>query len=495
MLLGTIPALGQDFSMRVATDDRHSWNMEPSLRIIAEPGMSDYREIILTNSSAEDMALDLDVANSKTTEGVVSIDDDSEAQSAPYLIFSENPVSIPAGSVKTVRITLETPDQIRPFTETPYLLIASQAKRPQDEPGGQIRAVLPVVNRVAYPIFVGVGDYEQFETSFEIESVEFETSSQGNIAKLWIANTGKLDLPVSGYLKFQDAAFGGQIYGPFEFDNSAVFPESSAFVLIPLTDEITQARWKVFAEVESNDVIKTKIFEQDVRFGSDSSSKTLIFGATFILSIVALVWSLRQFRKREVQPVPVEPIRPPVKTRAKVSEETKPVTKTQARAKNAPEPKSEETAKPKAKTATKAPTSLKPKTSTVAPLKVTKTPSPKVAPASKERNKPAAAEKSPSSQKSTPKPVTKTQARAKNAPEPKSEETAKPKAKTATKAPTSLKPKTSTVAPLKVTKTPSPKVAPASKERNKPAAAEKSPSSQKSTPKPAPRNRSVSKDG
>lgn len=123
MVLIQSPAFGQDFSMRVATDDRHDWNKDPSLKIIAEPGNADYREIILTNGSNQSINLNLGIANSKTTDGVISIDDESEAAAAPFLKFSENPVSIAAGSVKTVRISLDTPADINPFTESPYLLV------------------------------------------------------------------------------------------------------------------------------------------------------------------------------------------------------------------------------------------------------------------------------------------------------------------------------------------------------------------------------------
>lgn len=302
MVLIPSPAFGQDFSMRVATDDRHDWNKEPSLKIIAEPGTADYREIILTNGSNQSINLNLGIANSKTTDGVISIDDESEATAAPFLKFSENPVSIAAGSVKTVRISLDTPADINPFTESPYLLVSTQALTPKAASDGQIRAVLPIVNRVAYPIFIGVGDYSDFETNFTIDKIEFHTTPAGNAAKLWIQNDGKLDLPVSGFIKFQDAAFAGQIYGPFNFDSSAVLPNSSAFVSILLPEEIIESEWRIFTQVESNDQVKTKIFVENISFSSFSFFNLLVFLLVFILSIATLVWSLRQFRTREIKP-------------------------------------------------------------------------------------------------------------------------------------------------------------------------------------------------
>ena len=167
------PAHGQDFAMRVVTDQRHDWTKVASLNIIAEPGKSDYREMILTNGSNRAINLYLEVANSTTTDGVIRIDDSSEANSASYIKFSENPVSLGPRAVKTIRISLKTPSNINPFTESPYLTLSTQPKVQKPQSTGQIRAVLPIVNRVAYPIFIGVGNYRDFETKFTIEKIEF----------------------------------------------------------------------------------------------------------------------------------------------------------------------------------------------------------------------------------------------------------------------------------------------------------------------------------
>lgn len=302
------PAHGQEFAMRVVTDQRHDWTKVASLKIIAEPGKSDYREIILTNGSNRPINLNLELANSTTTDGVVRIDDSSEANSSPYIKFSENPVSLGPRAVKTIRISLETPSNINPFTESPYLTLSTQPKVQTPQSDGQIRAVLPVVNRVAYPIFIGVGNYRDFETRFTIEKIEFRGSPEGNFAHLWVKNEGKLDLPIKGSLRFQDATFAGPIFGPYEFENSAVLPNSSAFVPIPLPEDITETQWRIFGQVESNDIIKTKIFVEDVSFSNFSILNFLMFALIFVFSLLVFNWSFRQLRHRN-----------PVKTRSSLS--------------------------------------------------------------------------------------------------------------------------------------------------------------------------------
>lgn len=292
------PAHGQDFAMRVVTDQRHDWTKVASLNIIAEPGKSDYREMILTNGSNRAINLYLEVANSTTTDGVIRIDDSSEANSASYIKFSENPVSLGPRAVKTIRISLKTPSNINPFTESPYLTLSTQPKVQKPQSTGQIRAVLPIVNRVAYPIFIGVGNYRDFETKFTIEKIEFRGSPEGNFAHLWVKNEGKLDLPMKGSLRFQDATFAGPIFGPYEFENSAVLPNSSAFVPIPLPEEITETQWRIFSQVESNDIIKTKIFVEDVSFSNFSILNFLMFAVIFVLSLLVFIWSFKQLRHR-----------------------------------------------------------------------------------------------------------------------------------------------------------------------------------------------------
>ena len=72
-------ASANDFNLRIVTDDRHDWNKSASLKIIAEPGGIDYREFILTNSTNKTISLNLDLGNTKTIDGKISIDDEKDA--------------------------------------------------------------------------------------------------------------------------------------------------------------------------------------------------------------------------------------------------------------------------------------------------------------------------------------------------------------------------------------------------------------------------------
>jgi hypothetical protein len=60
-------ASANEFNLRVVTDDRHDWNKSATLKVIAEPGGADYREVILTNGTNKVLSLNLDLANTKTT--------------------------------------------------------------------------------------------------------------------------------------------------------------------------------------------------------------------------------------------------------------------------------------------------------------------------------------------------------------------------------------------------------------------------------------------
>ena len=288
----------QDFFLRVLTDERHDWTEVPSLTLIAEPGGENYREIALTNNSPKRMTLSLALANSKSTDGVVSIDDETEPAIAPYVSFSEDPVLLESGSVKTVRISLSSPRETTPFSQTSYLLISTEAKSPESDADQGVQAFLPIVNRIAYPVFVGIGDYGDFDTNFSIDSIDFTMSPEGKTANLWITNNGKLELPIEGFIKFQDDAFAGQVFGPYNFQQSSIPPESSAFVPITIPDEIIESRWRVFVQAESNNVIKTNIFVEDVSFSSLSIGNTVVYVLIFAISVIALVWSVRQFRRR-----------------------------------------------------------------------------------------------------------------------------------------------------------------------------------------------------
>ena len=296
------------FFLRVLPDSSREWSNNSKLWVVAAPGEKSTRRFTVSNTTAKPINVDLKLGGARILDGVISFDKDAKLQSEGVASFSENPVKLSPNEQKVIEVIFSAPRGAESFAEDGYLVASIAGKNVSSKSGLQV--VLPTVYQYAYPMFVGIGSYAEFRSNFEIVDVDGYINSKGNALRVFLRNTGKIPILLSGDVSFQDATFGGPVLGPFEFSTSRISPGQTAFVAVQLPETITETKWKIFTKASVGINTKTRIFEKDLSFTGVSFFTRAVQALLAIVSFLGLLWSWRQFRPSKRQGVPENPSTP-----------------------------------------------------------------------------------------------------------------------------------------------------------------------------------------
>ena len=296
------------FFLRVLPDSSREWSNNSKLWVVAAPGEKSTRRFTVSNTTAKPINVDLKLGGARILDGVISFDKDAKLQSEGFASFSENPVKLSPNEQKVIEVIFSAPRGAESFAEDGYLVASIAGKNVSSKSGLQV--VLPTVYQYAYPMFVGIGSYAEFRSNFEIVDVDGYINSKGNALRVFLRNTGKIPILLSGDVSFQDATFGGPVLGPFEFSTSRISPGQTAFVAVQLPETITETKWKIFTKASVGINTKTRIFEKDLSFTGVSFFTRAVQALLAIVSFLGLLWSWRQFRPSKRQGVPENPSTP-----------------------------------------------------------------------------------------------------------------------------------------------------------------------------------------
>jgi hypothetical protein len=290
------------FFLRVLPDSSREWSNNSKLWVVAAPGEKSTRRFTVSNTTAKPINVDLKLGGARILDGVISFDKDAKLQSEGFASFSENPVKLSPNEQKVIEVIFSAPRGAESFAEDGYLVASIAGKNVSSKSGLQV--ILPTVYQYAYPMFVGVGSYTEFRSNFEIVDVDGYINSKGNALRVFLKNTGKIPILLSGDVSFQDATFGGPVLGPFDFSTSRISPGQTAFVAVQLPETITETKWKIFTKASVGINTKTRIFEKDLSFTGVSFFTRAVQVLLAIVSFLGLLWSWRQFRPSKRQGVP-----------------------------------------------------------------------------------------------------------------------------------------------------------------------------------------------
>ena len=296
------------FFLRVLPDSSREWSNNSKLWVVAAPGEKSTRRFTVSNTTAKPINVDLKLGGARILDGVISFDKDAKLQSEGFASFSENPVKLSPNEQKVIEVIFSAPRGAESFAEDGYLVASIAGKNVSSKSGLQV--ILPTVYQYAYPMFVGVGSYTEFRSNFEIVDVDGYINSKGNALRVFLKNTGKIPILLSGDVSFQDATFGGPVLGPFDFSTSRISPGQTAFVAVQLPETITETKWKIFTKASVGINTKTRIFEKDLSFTGVSFFTRAVQVLLAIVSFLGLLWSWRQFRPSKRQGVPENPSTP-----------------------------------------------------------------------------------------------------------------------------------------------------------------------------------------
>jgi len=290
------------FFLRVLPDTSKEWSNNSKLWVVAAPGEKTVRRFTVSNTSSRRIDVGLKLGGAKILDGVISFDKDAKLKSDSFASFSENPVKLSPNEQKVIEVIFSAPSGAESFAEDGYLVASIAGKDVSSK--GKLQVVIPTVYQYAYPMFVGVGSYEEFRSNFEIIDVDGYINSKGNALRVFLKNTGKIPILLNGDVSFQDSTFGGPVLGPFDFSTSRISPGQTAFVAVQLPDTITETKWKIFTKAKVGINTKTRIFEKELSFTGVSVIARVIQVLLAIASFLGLLWSWTQFRPTRERGVP-----------------------------------------------------------------------------------------------------------------------------------------------------------------------------------------------
>ncbi len=167
-------------------------------------------------------------------------------------------------------------------------VIASGESNPKDK-DAKVQAV--ITNSLAFDqkFWLGVGDGEFLKTDFELDSVKGLIRNDKKYILVKTDNTGGTPIAPRGSIQLQDMVFAENKLGPLDAAASEILPGESGWVAAEVPFSTTDGKWKIFASVSQGNIVKTKTFEEDIKFVEESNGLKLPWQWILVLGFGAML--------------------------------------------------------------------------------------------------------------------------------------------------------------------------------------------------------------
>ena len=209
------------------------------------PGTTVRRRIEISNTttSAADIAIYPAAADLRGTFQFASGHSRNELSS--WTSVSELVLRLAPGTKAVETVTIEVPKQASSGER--YAVVWAEVSAPAAVAGG-----VTLVNRVGVRMYVSVGPGGAPPTTFAISSLTAERSASGKpLVVATVRNSGRRAIDITGNLTL-DRGPGGLRAGPFPaMLASALGPNDSARVTVPLGKQLPRGPWRVHLRLKS----------------------------------------------------------------------------------------------------------------------------------------------------------------------------------------------------------------------------------------------------
>ena len=275
-------------------NDRAGLSNNSRLWFVVEPGSSSNRKVLLLGSSVP-QRVNLRVVTALEADGELSPTNEDSPLS-PLISFSMNNFILGANENKIVEISLSVPLQTQSQSANAFLTVTvggnSRGKVNNQE--APISAVVNNQIRTALRMFIGIGSYEDFFTDFEITDFKDYSFQGKKFVDVFIKNTGRTPITPQGDVAFSSLDFSGLRFGPFPYLTMSIEPGEVGRFKLRVTDELTSGNWQVLIKAKQGDLLRTKIFERNLRFKEGIDWINLMLRVLSILGALLLLRSLRR---------------------------------------------------------------------------------------------------------------------------------------------------------------------------------------------------------
>jgi hypothetical protein len=266
------------------------------------------RELVVSGSNSMDQLVKLSLAKLQRVDGEPAISND-ESEITPWVEFSENNFILRKNQSKTITMKIAPPKDAKSGSYEAYLIVNASDPSAYKSSGEVTEAVIKNSARVAQPVFVGVGNYEDFIVNFEIVDVDGIKNFQDKFLRVLLENKGRTPISPSGQLQLKNMDFEQGTLGPFPFYSATISPDSKAFIDVPIPSSVNPGNWKIFVRASQGNVTETREFEKNLTF----TNRFNFLGAAIrvialVLGLVLALWAYRTLRPRRDRVTHLSPI-------------------------------------------------------------------------------------------------------------------------------------------------------------------------------------------
>ncbi len=256
------------------------------------------RELVVSGSNSMDQLVKLSLAKLQRIDGEPAISNDA-SEIMPWVEFSENNFILRKNQSKTLTMKIAPPKDAKSGSYEAYLIVSASDPGAYKSSGKVTEAVIKNSARVAQPVFVGVGDYEDFIVNFEIADVDGIKNFQDKFLRVYLDNQGKTPISPSGQLQLKNMDFEQGTLGPFPFYSATIFPDSKAFIDVPIPSSVNPGKWKIFVSASQGNVTETREFEKNLTFTNRFDFLGVAIRViVLVLGLVLALWAYRTLRPR-----------------------------------------------------------------------------------------------------------------------------------------------------------------------------------------------------
>jgi len=270
------------------------------------PGGAATRKFVLTSQSLVEQSISLEILNLLVVDGTAQIDPSGTSAIKDWVSFDPPQAVLPPRGNVEITMRIRVPDDAETGQYRAYLRVgmslAGEASPDPDVQGPT--AVVKNVLAFAQDVWLGVGasDGEPLVTDFEIDGVQgiLDATSGNKFLRVRFSNVGQTPVGIEGTVELRNQDFDNLNIGPLSYNTGAILPGSRGFVDVELDQDTIEGRWQVLVRALQGQILKTEIFEEDLKFtisGSESSTRNLIVRiGIFLIGAVLLFLSTRLLR-------------------------------------------------------------------------------------------------------------------------------------------------------------------------------------------------------
>ncbi len=256
------------------------------------------RELVLSGSSSMDQLVRLSLVKLQRIDGEPAISNEA-SDLAPWVVFSENNFVLRKNQTKSVTMKIAPPTDAKSGSYEAYLIASASDARVYKSSGKVTEAVIKNSARVAQPVFVGVGNYEDFVVDFEIADVDGVKTLQDKFIRVFLDNKGKTPISPSGQIQLKNMDFEQGTLGPFPFYSATISPDSKAFIDVQMPNTLNPGKWKIFVSASQGNVTETREFVKNLTFTNRFDFLGgAIRAAVALLGILLAFWAYRTLSPR-----------------------------------------------------------------------------------------------------------------------------------------------------------------------------------------------------